>query len=269
MKYSRFEALILGVGAVAILGSMLFTYSSAPVAEEIIAQVLLLGVLIAAAHWGRNGGFVAASLASLVYILIRIPLVMETGFLSVELAILLVTRVVTYGLVGIVGGDLCSRARYLFARLEGADGIDEWSQVYNQTMIVRSAEQLLGQHRRYGTPGSIVLVALSPLLFQDLRPTRQRSLVRGVARYMRNDIRLVDEIGRLDDGRFMICLPHTPGEGAQVVGSRVHAGTCSTLGAKEESVVVTVVSVPADLQQVEELLTELSPAPATTQASAS
>ena len=43
-----------------------------------------------------------------------------------------------------------------------------------------------------------------PELFKDLRTSKQRSIVRGVANHIRNDIRLVDEAGRLEDGQFIV-----------------------------------------------------------------
>ncbi|MDZ4063164.1 MAG: hypothetical protein U1E22_00690, partial [Coriobacteriia bacterium] len=84
-----------------------------------------------------------------------------------------------------------------------------------------------------------------------LRVSKQRSLVRGVASHIRGDMRLVDEAGRLEDGTFVAVLPHTPKAGGMIVAERLRAGVMSVLGAREESVVATVLSVPEDAQQLD------------------
>ncbi len=258
MKYSRFEALVSGVGAAAILGALALSAQGALVIEEVVAQVLLLFVLLAAVHWGRNGGFIAAIVASLIYVFARIPLVAEQGALSWDVASLVLVRVLSYGLIGIVGGELCSRIRYIFARLEDSSSVDEWSQVFNQRFIARALESAAGQFTRYQTPFSVVILGISDALFTDLRAAKQRSMVRGVASHIRSDIRLVDEAGRLDDGRFLVVLPHTPLSGALVVSDRLHRGVCNVLGAREDSVDVKVLGAPEnteDLLELKRLLT--------------
>ena len=77
MKYSRFETLVLAVGVAAVIGSLFFSMGAAPILEEIIAQFLLLGVLVGAVHWGRKGGFLAATVASLICIVMRLALVVQ------------------------------------------------------------------------------------------------------------------------------------------------------------------------------------------------
>ena len=266
MKYSRFETLVLAVGIAAVVGSLFFSMGTAPIIEEIIAQILLLGVLVGAVHWGRRGGFLAAMAASLIYIVMRLPLVVQQEGLSTDVAALILVRVLTYGLVGIVGGELCGRIKYIFAKMEDSNAIDDWSQVYNQRFIVRALEASIGQFTRYETDFSLTLIKLSDHLLVELRPSKQRAMVRGIATYIRNDMRLVDELGRLEDGTFIAVLPHTPRDGAIVVADRLHKGVCDTVGAKDESVSVEVLATPDDSAKIQELHKRLEQTlPATTQ----
>ena len=259
MKYSRFELLVIIAGTITIAGNIAFSLRPPIVWEEIAGQLLLLCVLVTAAHWGRNGGFIAALIASLAYILIRIPTVTVDRMLTADVTTLVLVHVLTYGLIGIAGGELFGRMKYIFARLETTSGIDEWSQVYNQRFTARALENVVGQHVRYQTPFSLVTVRISPNLTRDLKISRQRSLIRGLATYLRNDIRIVDETGRLEDGRFLVILPHTPKTGGQVVSERLHAGVCETLGAREDSVSVELHAAPEDLAYIQALLGELTP----------
>lgn len=268
MKYSQFEILVLSVGTVAILGTLAVSSQGALVIEEVIGQVLMLVVLFAAVHWGRNGGFIAAVLASVVYGVVRIPFVAQDG-LTFDVAMILLVRVLSYGLVGIVGGELCGRMRYIFAKLEDSSSVDEWSQVFNQRFITRAFESASGQFSRYQTPYSIIKITLADSLLGELRPSKQRSIVRGVASYVRNDIRLVDEAGRLDDGRFLVLLPHTPRDGALIVAERLHHGVCNVIGARDESVTIEVLGAPEDFDALVSLRAALSVQPESGQLSVS
>ena len=253
MKYRWFEGIVLVVGGAAIIGSVLLSFGAPLIAEEVVAQLLLLGVLVGAVHWGRNGGFVAATVASLIYIVLRIPLVVAAEGLTADVTVLILVRVLTFGLVGVVGGELCTRIKYVFARLEDSSSIDDWSQVYNQRFITRALESAHGQFTRYETPYSVVLIHMDSRLLEELRSSKQKSLIRGVANCIRNDIRLVDEAGRLEDGRFIVILPHTPGEGADVVAERLGKGVSNTLGAKPESITTQVLAAPQDIAQLDDL----------------
>jgi len=260
MNYSRFEALVVSIGALAITGSLVFASGGQFIIEEAVAQLLMLGVLVGAVHWGRTGGFVAALAASIIYFVMRMPLVFAEGGLTLDIVSLLLVRVLTYGLVGIVGGELCSRVKYIFVRLEGSASIDDWSRIYNQRFIVRALESAGGQFARYETPYSVVVIELSELVLQDLRPSKQRLLIRSVANYIRGDVRLVDEASRLLDGRFLVVLPHTPKTGGIVVAQRLHRGVCTVIGARDESVTTEVLGAPEDATALVDLRESLSAA---------
>ncbi len=257
MKYSRFELLVLVVGISAVVGSIVLGSSGTLIAEEVAAQALLLGVLFIAVHWGRNGGFWAAVVASLAYLSLRLPLVISEG-VTTELVSLVLVRVLSYGLIGVVGGELCSRIKYVFAKLESSSSIDDWSQLFNQRILIRSMETACGQFTRYETPYSVVFVELAPSLTSDLRVSKQRTLIRSVADHIRGDVRLVDEAGRLDDGRFLIVLPQTPQDGARIVADRIRRGVCNLLGSKDESVNVTALSAPENAANLVEIRTSLA-----------
>ncbi len=247
MKYSRFERLIIGVGALAILGSLaLSLQGGGPGLVEIVAQLLLFGVLVVAVHWGRRAGMYSALAGSLIYVALRVPVLSSSESLTVEGLIFMVSRIAAYGLVGIVGGEVCSRIKYIFARFDDSNTIDDWSRVYNQRYAAHAIEQARARYARYGEPFSLVLLTLSPAITAEMTPQRQRSLIRAVANYLRDDIRMVDEVGRLDDGRFVVLLPHTARDGGEVVTARLEAGVRQTVGAKPESVAAQCMGAAED-----------------------
>ncbi|MDO8963796.1 MAG: diguanylate cyclase [Coriobacteriia bacterium] len=261
MKYARFEQLTIGVGAAAILATIVMALRPSPDITELIAQVLLLIVLVGAVHWGRKGGLIAAIGATIAYMLMRVQY-MDSGATS-DIIQLVLVRSATYGLVGIVGGELCGRIKYFFARLEDSCSIDEHSRVYNQKFFGSLMRNSFSSFQRYQTPFSIVVIEMAPCLTSDLRPSRAGALVRAVADHIRNDVRLVDDVGRLDDGRFILLLPHTPKDGAHVASARVRAGVRDVLGAKDDSITARVLSATEDLAELGQLLDEIAPIDAT------
>jgi GGDEF domain-containing protein len=252
VKYSRFEWLTISVGAVAIGGTVMSALMPHPDWIELIAQLLLLGVLVGAVHWGRNGGLVSALGATLVYLAMRLPNIVAGGSEADVLRLLLV-RGATFGLVGIVGGEVCGRIKYFFARIDDSCSIDESSRVYNQRFVAQLLDSSLGSADRYGTEFSIVVLTLAPVLTDGLRPARVKTLVRSVANHVRNDVRMIDDVGRLDDGRFVMVLPHTPKDGATIAAARVRAGVRELVGAKDESVIALVYGSADDASAIRTL----------------
>ncbi len=250
MKYSRFEALLLGAGAITVLGNILFILPEAREIREVAGQIMLLAVLAGAVHWGRKGGLIAAIAASVLYAVTLVPLANSVGGVDTGLISLLAVRVLSYGVVGVLGGELCGRLKYVFTRLEHSESIDEWSGVYNQRWLARLLDDALGQHTRYATPFSVVTLRIDTSMLQGLRPARLKKIIHSVANHIRNDLRLVDEVGRLEDGTFLILLPHTPGAGGAIVADRLARGVSDTLGATESAISTDVVAAPESLEAV-------------------
>lgn len=268
MPYGSFERLALLAGGAVVLLPLAFV--AEPPLVEVAAQVLLLGVLVAAVRWGRKGGMSAAVGASLAYMLLQSPAIVAGEPMTDSLFVPLLVRVLSYGIVGVLGGELCSRMKYLLSSMEETPAVDEWTRVYNQARIAELLRNAHGLHVRYGTPYGAVLVWLAPALTSELRPTKQRSVLRAVADHVRGDVRLVDDVGRLDDGRFLVLLPQTPKDGALVAAERVRAGVRDLTGARDESVEVTAYSAPDDIDALQALVGAVAmPAPETPGQSAS
>jgi GGDEF domain-containing protein len=199
-------------------------------------------VMGVAVHWGRKAGTLAALVACLLYLAVRLPLL--AAGLSPQAFVLMVSRFAGYCLIGLVGGEIFGRVKYIFAGSRESGVIDDWSRVYNQRYALRAIEQATARYRRYQEPFSLVVLRLEPVLTATRRPEKLRGLVRTVAGFLRDDVRLVDDVARLDDGRFVVLLPHTAAKAAPVVAARLVAGVCGTLGVKGEC--VTSMSLGAD-----------------------
>lgn len=263
MKYSRFEALLIGAGTLTVLGNILFIYPQARVFEEVVAQILLLGVLAGAAHWGRKGGLITAVIASIVYTVMRVPLLTALGGLEADVLRLVGLRVATYGVIGVLGGELCGRLKYVFVRLDRSDSIDDWSGVFNQRHMAGLMDSASAQLDRYGAKFALAVITVDPAVTSGLRPARVRKVIHSIANHIRNDIRLVDEVARLDDGNFLVLLPHTPKPGGEVVADRLRRGIIGVAGSGGDSVSVRVLGGTEDATAIAALRESLGePAPA-------
>jgi len=193
-----------------------------------------------------------------VYVLLRLPTLSEGPLTSAEL-FALTARLLSFGIIGILGGELFVRLRYNLASLEGQSALDDWSRVFNQRYIHAELVRAMSRHARYGEPLSVVIITISQSVFSGCSPSRQRSVVRGIADHIRSDVRVVDEVGRLADGRFVVLLPHTPAAGGGVVRERIAVGVRSALGARAEAIAVGCLSLPEDDERLKAFVDSIAP----------
>lgn len=258
MKYSHFETLALVLGTGAIVASIFIAPTGAPQSAEVAAQLLLIVVLGGALHWGRGGGFLTALVAIAIYVGMRVPLMQSQG-LSGEVLSLLATRAVTYALVGVVGGELAARIKYIFAKLQSESLIDPVTGVYSARYAADSILSGVGQYERYHTDYSVVTIVLAPGLYVTLRASGVKRIMRQAAGFLRNDIRMVDDLASGPLGTFHVMLPRTDGTGASVVSERLATGLREQLGARDDAVTTTVLSASSDAHALRALAESLSP----------
>ncbi len=248
MSYPLFEIITLTVGAVSILTAVVATCWSGHVGLEAVAQLLLLVVLVGAVHRGRKGGVATALFAIVTYVCMRMPLILRDGLAPDVLGLILV-RVVTYAAIGIGGGILCSRIRQFLARLDGKSNIDEETQLFSERFIARTMRGMVLQHERYGSPFGIVLVGVPGVAAGHRGPERRRAM-REIATHIRGNVRLVDDVGRLDDSTFVLVLPETHKDGASVAAGRVQANVREFLGGSEGTVSAKALAAPEEIAEI-------------------
>lgn len=256
VDYGRFERLVLGLGSAVIVASMFLTRTTL-IPQEVAAQLLIIAVLGGAVHWGRNGGFVIAVAATLAYLLMRVPLLSEAGLTSATFTMVL-TRMATYGTVGILGGEACGRLKYLLTHVGENAVLDEVTMVYNARFIGRAIRNDVLRFQRYQTLTSVVLVKLAPALLGRSRKKDARTL-RAVATHLRTNVRVIDDVGYIRAGEFSVLLGQTPRTGAEVTADRVRRGVRDLLGAQDTAVAVTVLTLPDDMDALLALAGQLSP----------
>jgi GGDEF domain-containing protein len=191
---------------------------------------MLLAVLGAALHLGRRGGLVAAVAASAVYTLMSVPALLAPTTVTGNAYLALVARLCSFGLVGIIGGEAAGRISFALARQGQSDEFDQWGQVFNQRRASSSLQSALAAHENHAEPFAVVLLSLGPAALSGRGPQKSRTLIRSVSGHLRSDVRMSDEVARLDDGRFLVLLHRASHENATAVATRLAEGVRELLG---------------------------------------
>jgi len=90
----------------------------------------------------------------------------------------------------------------------------EGSPWYQRAYFEERVAQELYRSQRYKIETSIVLVRI---------PAISRRAARAIYTYVSTQLRTIDTVGMLGTGDYVVCLPHTPREGGEVVAGRIRA----------------------------------------------
>jgi diguanylate cyclase (GGDEF)-like protein len=263
MDYAKFERLTIAIGAVAIMATAAFSLYPTPDTVELVAQLLLLAVLVGAVRWGRRGGTFVAVVATVSYILMRLYLPLQINWvadvtIAPEFTRLLIFRSASYALVGIVGGEACSRIKYAFARAQDDLAIDPSSRVYTSDFITRMIRTAVASYRRYGSPFSVIVLEIDPSVTEGLRSGKANGVVRAMASHLRNELRLVDDVGRYHSGSFLVILPQTGRAEAETVAARLASGLRDSVGIADSAIRTQVFGSTDDIAEIEALATDVT-----------
>jgi GGDEF domain-containing protein len=254
VDYARLERLVIGVGAAAIVGTAIFALVPTFDAIELVAQLLLLVVLVGAVRWGRRGGTYAAIAAIVVYIALKWVTLPASGVTSGVLG-LVAARTVAYALLGVLGGEACSRMRDTLARAHGARAIDE-SSAYTPQFLARLLTEAAGGFERYNLAFSVLVIGVDGRVTSGMGAAESGQMMRTIATRLRRGLRLVDELGRLPWAAFAIILPQTASAGAYVAADRLRADLREELRIEDAAITVRVLSAAEDLDAIKTLAEE-------------
>jgi GGDEF domain-containing protein len=259
VDYARFERLIIGVGAAVIVGTAAISLGTSADPIELVGQLLLLAVLFGAVRWGRHGGTIAAVAALVVYVAVK-GIAVSGSFGDPGLLRMLVLRATMYGLVGVAGGEACSRMKGYFALAHDARAVDESSTAYTPRFIARLLDEAVATNERYGLAFSVLVISVDGRSTTGMGAAEAAGVLRTTAIRLRKGLRLVDEVGRLPWGAFAIILPQTGRVGAQIAGDRLRADLREALRVDDAAITVRTLTASEDLGAIRALALEAYPA---------
>ncbi|MBK5092376.1 MAG: diguanylate cyclase [Actinobacteria bacterium] len=262
MKYSWFELLTMGVGVCAVIGTSIATLSGANMGPEIVGQALILVALWGGLHYGLKGAVVSFIISTSIYAIVLFSFM--SGQLSIALELFLF-RTGVYGAVAFAAGELNTRLRYLFVKLEHHDYIDDVTNLYNAKYFAKLLENKINEFDRYGLKFSLASFAIREDLFSPLKQKARNKLIKEIGNsVVRGNIRGVDEAAHTADKEFMLLFPNTNLDGAAIATNRVsgkirgyldHHGLDTD---SEDTIETEILEYPPDRAGIEELAAGLS-----------
>lgn len=251
-NYLRFTRVLIAVATLTIFATVALQLLTPPyLISEVAAQLLLLGVLIAAVRGGAGWGMAVAMAASLFYVLLRTEVFSATDVGFADTAII-ATRLVAFGLIGVVGGEVFSRLKH-GAGVSLSTGIDHWTGLRDGAWGAGVVRDALVRWETAGEPFVVCLLTVSPQS-ENTRASRRRSIMRGVGKRIRSDIRMSDAVAWLDDGRFLIVLPKTTLPGAQSVAARLTKDLRHTFSLEASALGIELLDPETNRPRIDDLL---------------
>jgi GGDEF domain-containing protein len=254
MKYRKLEMVFLAIGLIGIFISILISLVNKAQPSELLGQALFVPVLFLALHYGRQYSYVGAVVAALIYLIANAQDFNGLN-LSSQTGQLVIMRAGLFGLIGIMGGELAVRAKYVLARMTSEGLIDDKTNVFSQNYIEALIARMLHEYDRYKRPFSVLFIDLD--WSEPLSQAEKERLVPRMANIFRGNVRLVDEVGYWNE-RFCLVLPYTGGDAAKTIFERLekiwrhsgHSRIPVTLSA-------SVLSVPEDETEIKKLSSEI------------
>lgn len=251
--YLRFTRILIAAATLIILSTVGLQLLNPPYQpSEVAAQLLLLGTLIAAVRGGAGWGMAVAMVASLFYVLLKTEVFWATD-VGVRDTAVIATRLVAFGLIGVVGGELFSRMRHS-PGVSWGFGVDQWTGLRGGDWGAGLIRDSLGRMESSGEPFVVLLLSMSQTAPAGIRARRRRAMMRGIGRRIKSGIRMSDDVAWLDDGRFMILLRKTTALGAESVSSRIRQDLEHTFALDGRTLSVKLIDGTQGPAQFEELL---------------
>jgi GGDEF domain-containing protein len=91
-----------------------------------------------------------------------------------------------------------------------------------------------------------------------MRPDKAERVVRAMASHLRNELRLVDDIGRYRSGSFLVMLPQTQRPEAEGVAARLASGLRDSVGIAEGAIRTQVFGTADDIAEIEALAADVT-----------
>lgn len=238
---SRTVLLLFGLIALTVLGGTMWVRGVEPI--EVSATIFFIPLFAAIVLFGLPGGLIIGALASIAYIVIRIPSIQAIGLES--LAGLLVARVVGYMVFGAVGGWATRSLGASIRKLEQVDRVDDETFLHNARAFLEQVELERARAERYSGVFSAVVLSFDN---GDLDKRTRAALMQSLGTHLRVNVRSVDEITHARDNGtdlFGFVLPQTDASGTEVFVEKLRK-TLETIVPGERDFESTIATFPED-----------------------
>ncbi len=259
MEYKGFQRTMAFFGVLLILISTALVAVSTRNLQEIVGQLLFFLILFGALWYGKRGGIITAILSTAVYLSFHFPTFLSMGW-SKGLEVvgpLIIVRAAIYLVAGALGGEIFFRIKQFMIEAGRQEFVDRETKIFNSTYFGNLVNLEAKKFERYNTISSILVIKLDPDSMIAYMEETKTPGMKYIADGLVGNVRLVDEVGRIDKNTFAVILPFTPREGAEVVAKRLVSITTSRVG-YDDSVDFEILSLPADKDGFDKMAAKLA-----------
>jgi hypothetical protein len=257
MEYKGFQKTMAFFGALLILISTALVLVSTKSPEEVVGQLLFFLILLGALLYGKRGGIITGILASVIYASLHFTSIISMGVAPV--LPLIIVRAAIYMVAGPLGGEIFFRIKHFMIEAGQSDFVDNDTKLFNAAYFGSLIDMESKKFERYNTISSVVTFAIDKETLKLYLDEPKTPGIKYIADGVVGNVRLVDEVGRINTETFAVILPFTPREGAEVVSKRLRDVMIGRVG-YEDCVTAEIISLPADKERLDGLAAELAPA---------
>ena len=260
LKDGERAVLLLGVGSLLVLALLQLFRRVDTV--EIVATVLFILIFVAFVLFDMIGGGIAAAVATLMYLVLRLPAMDIVG--SSAVTRLVVERAVAFAAFGLLGGyahRILFRALY---KLDEVDVIDDETGLSNARAFVRDLDYEIARSNRYKNAFSVALLDFAVEQFAGLKPKQRASVWSELGKMLRESVRNTDRsaVSRSSNGvRIVVLLSETDAAGAEIFTTRFAEKVSTFLLSRSVALprkIGTAVSYPAEANEMRRLRNEIA-----------
>lgn len=222
MTFARARNILLLAGFILITLVGLIAIARGVDQVEVIATLMFIPVFGGLLFGGVRGGFVVAVVASVAYVLLRIPSLQLLGL--TPLAGSIAARVIGYLGFGLGGGWAAQQIKATLDKFELHDDIDDETGIGNARSMLETTDTERARADRYQKVFSVVLADVSSPRWADLPTRKQRGALRELGQRLAGAIRSTDHAahGRQGDHHLIgLVLPETGPEGARIASENL------------------------------------------------
>ena len=252
LTYRQARVIVLGFGSALVAAVALTAYFRGADLVEVGAILLFLPVLIGLVIGRARGGVIAATMASVTYLVVRFltlsPEIRDEFYGAAFF------RVLLYVGLGLFGGWANEMLAQALRKLELYDEVDDATGVGNARAFLSVADREVSRADRYRSIFSLIVIHMDTAAFSGLDQRHRTRAMRRVCQVVEASVRTTDLVTRvtLDDREDVaVVLPETGREGASLLLGRLVSGARDLLieqgaSASNGSVSGEVITYPGD-----------------------
>jgi GGDEF domain-containing protein len=260
LRYTDTRRLAVFGGTLLLAGITALAWARGVDPAESVGAALYVPVFLAASLLGPGEGVGIGLLASIGYVVLRIPAIRVVGFS--KLSGVLIPRVGSYLLFGAVIGYAARRLNASLSHLERHDMVDDATRLHNARWFLEATDAEMNRVQRaldpergflgYGSVFSVVVAGVGEEAFQGREGAR---LLSEVGDAMTKGLRRSDRPVHAHDTshRFVLLLPGTASAGAHIVEDRTVERLRDLLGDRAVGLTSISITYPDDAEALVDL----------------